>query len=1046
MVSGDIPTTCSNCRKIGEKCSFSRIPQKRGPSKGYTRENVEYVTYRNYNHHHQNGNEKEKGNDIDNGNGNNQDHDNAIENGRRRSKSFLESYAVVPPIATPLKTSPSSVPASPYVLPPINTITSSPATNSMMHAISHARSFSSTSTTKSHSTYKSPDGQLQPESRPRATSSLLPILNPIDSSPAVGPHLTPTTTISNLSTLLQPTTNNGITQQQSLSQPNIPGMGMSGMFWKVPNESHFKDSESSTSASSSSARDQSRPRITIVPKTHRSGSNNSINFDNSSQFQGNSNGRRNNPIPVTGVSGSGQNYSYFFQAPPSGYESSIVDDYSDNESNGSISNYGGSALNSPRSLYGSFVDSPSRRGSRNSSISFSSFGSNTNSVINLPGLNSNSNLSIGPLNNALIPSTFDSSRRAVSPSLSVLSLASLTSNTRGLNLQQSNISQVSNSTTGYTLINNNILPSTNNTNTIINPTNISNSKDLTQFLEQILKILKDENYLDIYYQYIIDENLSWPILPSNRMDLFQLLRNVCNITNVNQQQQIFNNSEKGLLISCFIQALKIRITTLNINSTNHNEVENIDLFQLLKQISDLWVSLKIKLQTIDNEQNEIDVISIKTLLMMTLLLIIDSGLNSDNISISEIAIIIGISNDMEFHRVKKKKIHKIIDEDEKYENFIASTNIKLYFILYNLQSLKCFMNGIPRMIPCMNLKVNQIPNIVKSFTIQKKNDVGINDNSMMIDDDYNHGKNDTIIFEIGNILDNIMTCLGGSATIDLGLSNIKDDESTSNDIRHLKNDAEWITQEITIFDSKYINDNNNEHVLAIISSRFLHLFLSLFETECKFNEILEMLNSRCQSLNINLQLTYRNGSNFNDNNNTESSNFMEDEEIDELIQDCIMNIGKMGRKLLLSSKLVLESIFPNNNNTSHQILFPKSYLFPMIISLIIISLTLLISFISSNEFLHHRKAHIVIEAKNCLKTIENNLNNNDNSIIWHKKCLKRLNEMKRKDVTDIDGDEKGNRNEIYRKDKQEIIKLYHLLKNGLNDLRDVRNFGWMSDL
>ena len=31
--------SCTGCRKIGEKCSFERVPLKRGPSKGYTRSN-----------------------------------------------------------------------------------------------------------------------------------------------------------------------------------------------------------------------------------------------------------------------------------------------------------------------------------------------------------------------------------------------------------------------------------------------------------------------------------------------------------------------------------------------------------------------------------------------------------------------------------------------------------------------------------------------------------------------------------------------------------------------------------------------------------------------------------------------------------------------------------------------------------------------------------------------------------------------------------------------------------------------------------------------
>ncbi|KAK7207973.1 hypothetical protein BZA70DRAFT_272627 [Myxozyma melibiosi] len=32
------PEQCSSCRRVGEKCSFSRIPMKRGPSKGYIKE------------------------------------------------------------------------------------------------------------------------------------------------------------------------------------------------------------------------------------------------------------------------------------------------------------------------------------------------------------------------------------------------------------------------------------------------------------------------------------------------------------------------------------------------------------------------------------------------------------------------------------------------------------------------------------------------------------------------------------------------------------------------------------------------------------------------------------------------------------------------------------------------------------------------------------------------------------------------------------------------------------------------------------------------
>lgn len=27
--------TCSNCRRLGVACQFSRVPMKRGPSKGY---------------------------------------------------------------------------------------------------------------------------------------------------------------------------------------------------------------------------------------------------------------------------------------------------------------------------------------------------------------------------------------------------------------------------------------------------------------------------------------------------------------------------------------------------------------------------------------------------------------------------------------------------------------------------------------------------------------------------------------------------------------------------------------------------------------------------------------------------------------------------------------------------------------------------------------------------------------------------------------------------------------------------------------------------
>ncbi|KAJ8104103.1 hypothetical protein POJ06DRAFT_243581 [Lipomyces tetrasporus] len=33
-----VPEQCSSCKRVGEKCSFSRIPMKRGPSKGYIKE------------------------------------------------------------------------------------------------------------------------------------------------------------------------------------------------------------------------------------------------------------------------------------------------------------------------------------------------------------------------------------------------------------------------------------------------------------------------------------------------------------------------------------------------------------------------------------------------------------------------------------------------------------------------------------------------------------------------------------------------------------------------------------------------------------------------------------------------------------------------------------------------------------------------------------------------------------------------------------------------------------------------------------------------